>query len=47
MVEEENLDGSAVVCVDDTGTGIDEVLGGEARAGSNSAVYCVRKIVVG
>lgn len=39
VVEEENLDGSAVVCVDDTGAGIDEVLGGEARARSNSAVY--------
>lgn len=38
VVEEENLDGPAVVCVDDAGAGIDEVLGGEARAGSNSAV---------
>jgi hypothetical protein len=43
VVEEENLDGSAVVCVDDTSAGVDEVLGGEAGAGGNSAVY---KVVV-
>lgn len=38
VVEEENLDGPAVVCVNDTGAGVDEVLGGEARAGSDSAI---------
>lgn len=44
VVEEENLDGSAVVCVNDTGAGVDEVLGGEARAGSDSAIYSAVKI---
>jgi hypothetical protein len=38
MVEQKNLDGSAVVCVDDAGTSVDEVLGRKARAGSNTAV---------
>ena len=38
VVEEEDLHLAAVVCVDDAGTGIDEVLGGEAGAGGDAAV---------
>lgn len=39
MVEEQDLDLSAVISVDDARAGVDEVLGGEARSGGNSAVY--------
>jgi hypothetical protein len=38
VVEQKNLEGSAVVSVDDARTSVDEVLGREARAGSNTAV---------
>lgn len=38
MVEEEDLDLAAVVCVDDAGAGIDEVLGCEAGAGGDAAI---------
>ena len=38
MVEEEDLDLAAVVCIDDAGAGIDEVLGCEAGAGGDAAI---------
>lgn len=39
MVEEKDLDLAAVISVDDAGTGVDKMLGGEARSGGDSAVY--------
>jgi hypothetical protein len=43
MVEQENLERPTVVCVDDTRASIDEVLGGEAGAGSNAAIYSMTR----
>lgn len=38
VVEQQDLDGSPVVGVDDAGARVDEVLGGEAGAGGDAAV---------
>lgn len=43
VVEEQNLDLAAVVGVDNARTGVDEVLGSEARPRRNPAVYAPQK----
>ena len=39
MVEQQHLDVAAVVGIDDAGARVDEVLGGEARPGRNTAIW--------
>ena len=39
MVEQQDLDLAAVVGIDDTGAGVDEVLGCETGAGRDAAVW--------
>jgi hypothetical protein len=39
VVEQKNLHFTTVVGINDTSTGIDEVLRGKARAGGNTAIY--------
>lgn len=43
MIEQEDLDLSSIIRVDDSGTGIDEIFRRESASRSDAAVYCAER----